>query len=235
MRSNLYKMKKLITTLSITLLILGCNDQSASVEITRDGFVEVKEVIPDIVLDVRYYSDDNFMGTRVDGYHAPAVWISKEAAQALLEAQQELAQQGLGLKIFDGYRPQKAVDHFVRWAGDPTDTLTKGKYYPEVPKDRLFELGYISEKSGHTRGSTLDLTIVNLESGLELDMGSPWDFFGDISHHDSPLVDEQATANREILRSAMTRHGFHPAVTEWWHYTLEDEPYPDTYFDFDIE
>jgi D-alanyl-D-alanine dipeptidase len=139
------------------------------------------------------------------------------------------------LKVFDAYRPQKAVDHFVRWAEDPADTLTKQKYYPNVAKDRLFELGYIARKSGHTRGSTLDLTVVNFETGVELDMGSPWDFFGDISHHDSPLVGEEATVNRELLRGLMLEEGFRPAVTEWWHYTLEDEPFPERYFDFDVE
>ena len=161
--------------------------------------------------------------------------ISKTAGQALLSVQESLRQQGLGLKIFDAYRPQKAVDHFVRWAADPADTLTKAKYYPELPKGRLFDLGYISARSGHTRGSTLDLTIIKLETGEELDMGSGWDFFGDISQHDSPLVDEQATANRNLLRDLMIENGFRPATTEWWHYTLMDEPFPDTYFDFDVE
>jgi len=200
----------------------------------RQHFDYVNDAVPDVVLDVRYFSDDNFMGVRVDGYRKPVVLISRTAGLALANVQAELQRQGLGLKIFDGYRPQKAVDHFVRWAADPADTLTKTKYYPELPKDRLFDLGYISAKSGHTRGSTLDLTIINLASGEELDMGSGWDFFGDISHHDSPLVDEQATANRALLRDLMIKHGFRAITTEWWHYTLRDEPFPDTYFDFDV-
>jgi D-alanyl-D-alanine dipeptidase len=175
------------------------------------------------------------MGTRVDGYHKAVIMVSKQAAQALSEVQKKLNQQGLGLKIFDAYRPQKAVDHFARWAKDPADILTKRKYYPDLPKGRLFELGYIAEKSGHTRGSTVDLTVVDLKTGAELDLGSPWDFFGEISHHDSPLVNEEATANRNLLRDIMIKHGFEPYAGEWWHYTLADEPFPETYFDFDVE
>ncbi|ANO52998.1 peptidase M15 [Woeseia oceani] len=193
------------------------------------------DVIPDVILDVRYHSNDNFMGTVVDGYHRDVILISKPAAAALSKVQDDLRQQGFGLKIFDGYRPQKAVNHFVRWSENPADRLTKQTYYPDLPKDRLFELGYIARKSGHTRGSTLDLTVVNLASGEELDMGSPWDFFGEVSHHDSPLVDSTATANRELLRQTMVRHGFLPYANEWWHYTLANEPYPDTYFDFNVE
>jgi zinc D-Ala-D-Ala dipeptidase len=180
-------------------------------------------------------TSDNFVGSPVDGYNRPVILITHQAAIALRDVHTELNTQGLGLKVFDAYRPQKAVDHFVRWAADPADTVTKSKYYPEVPKNRLFELGYIAERSGHTRGSTVDLTIVNLATGVELDMGSPWDFFGEVSHHDSPLVDEEANANRDLLRNVMIRHGFRPYANEWWHYTLENEPYPETYFDFDVE
>jgi D-alanyl-D-alanine dipeptidase len=214
---------------------MSCSMQMEAPDDGRQNFEYVHDVIPGVVLDVRYFSNDNFMGTRVDGYREPVVLISRTAGQALSKVQTALRQQGLGLKIFDGYRPQKAVDHFVRWAADPADTLTKTKYYPELPKDRLFDLGYISARSGHTRGSTLDLTIINLESGEELDMGAGWDFFGDISHHDSPLVDEQATDNRNLLRDLMVENGFRPITTEWWHYTLQNEPFPDTYFNFDVE
>lgn len=213
----------------------GCSQQSVRQDDGRDGFVYVHDVIPDVILDVRYHSNDNFMGTVVDGYHRDVILISKPAAAALSKVQDDLRQQGFGLKIFDGYRPQKAVNHFVRWSENPADRLTKQTYYPDLPKDRLFELGYIARKSGHTRGSTLDLTVVNLASGEELDMGSPWDFFGEVSHHDSPLVDSTATANRELLRQTMVRHGFLPYANEWWHYTLANEPYPDRYFDFNVE
>ena len=228
-------MKRTITTVVLALLLQGCSTQMEALDDVRQNFDYVQDIIPYVVLDVRYFSDDNFMGTRVDGYRKPVVLINKTAGQALSEVQAELRRQGLGLKIFDGYRPQKAVDHFVRWAADPLDTLTKTKYYPELPKDRLFDLGYISARSGHTRGSTLDLTIINIQSGEELDMGSGWDFFGNISHHDSPLVEEQATANRNLLRDLMIKYGFRAITTEWWHYTLQKEPFPDTYFDFDVE
>jgi len=228
-------MKRLTALFVFVLLLQGC---SAQPEIQKNGkhdFDYIHESIPSIVLDVRYFSDDNFMGTKVDGYNKAVVLISMPAGQALAKVQQTLREQGLGLKIFDAYRPQKAVDHFMRWAADPTDTLTKNKYYPTLPKGRLFELGYIAEKSGHTRGSTLDLTVIDLESGEELDMGSNWDLLGEISHHDSPLVSDAATTNRNLLKRVMMQHGFMPYAKEWWHYTLENEPFPEQYFDFDVE
>jgi len=181
---------------------------------TQQGFVYIHEVIPDIVYDLRYYSMDNFMGKRVEGYKRPVAYLSVEAAHALSAAQNDLNQLGLGFKIFDAYRPQKAVDHFIRWAEDPGDTLTKPKYYPDIKKEDLFELGYISERSGHTRGSTVDLTIIKLESKKEMDMGSIWDFFGSVSHHETDLISDQQRMNRALLLN---------------------EPHPDEYFDFDVE
>ncbi|MEQ9561600.1 MAG: M15 family metallopeptidase [Woeseiaceae bacterium] len=219
----------------MVMALFACHQQPQQALDAKQQFVSLAEVIPNVVLDVRYYSSDNFVGARVDGYRDSVVLLSQPAADALQQVQAELNERGLGLKIFDGYRPQKAVDHFVRWSEDPSDVMTKEKYYPELPKDRLFELGYIARKSGHTRGSTVDLTIVELQSGAELEMGSPWDFFGEISHHDSALVGEEATRNRNLLRDVMVRHGFKPYANEWWHYTLADEPFPDTYFDFDVE
>jgi len=221
--------------LVITIILTGFISCQRSQNNAEKGFSYVKESIPNIILDLRYYSSDNFMGVQVDGYKMSVLLLSTEATKALAKVQEELNDQGLGLMVFDAYRPQKAVDHFVRWAEDPSDTLTKRKYYPDLPKDRLFELGYISARSGHTRGSTLDLTIADLASGNELDMGSPWDFFGEISHHDSPLVDEVATANRNLLKNVMVKYGFRPYANEWWHYTLEEEPFEETYFDFDIK
>lgn len=221
--------------LVLLLLLQGCSTPVVSPNGAGRDFVYLHEFIPDIELDVRYHSSDNFVGTRVDGYNHPVILISRPAAIALRGVHESLGQRGFGLKVFDAYRPQKAVDHFVRWAADPADTRNKHKYYPELPKNRLFELGYIAEKSGHTRGSTVDLTVVDFATGRELDMGSGWDFFGEISHHDSPLVNAEATANRELLRDVMVAHGFVPYANEWWHYTLADEPYPDTYFNFDVE
>lgn len=230
------KPSSFIALIFIILILANCrNPPKNEGNPKHDYFVNLQEVIPGIAMDLRYYSNDNFMGIKVDGYKKAEIIVTKEAAKGLSKAQEELKAIGLGLKVYDAYRPQKAVDHFIRWAKVPSDTLTKQKYYPDISKDRLFELGYIAEKSGHTRGSTLDLTIIDLETGSELDMGSPWDFFGEISHHDSYLVSDEATYNRNILRDVMVRNGFKPYSNEWWHYTLVEEPFTDTYFDFDID
>lgn len=201
----------------------------------REHFVYLHQVVSDVLISPRYYSKDNFVGAQVDGYKKPTLLISKAAGQALGKVQEKLRREGLGLKIFDAYRPQKAVDHFVRWAKDPADTLTKAKYYPETKKSEVFRLGYVASKSGHTRGSTIDLTIIDLETKEEIDMGSGWDFFGEISWHSSDLVDPKQKANRRKLKAIMEKYGFKAYSKEWWHYTLRDEPFPTTYFDFDVE
>lgn len=198
-------------------------------------FVYIHEIIPEVVYDIRYNSTDNFMGKRVDGYNKSVAMLSKKASASLQKVQDDLSGQGYGLKIFDAYRPQKAVNHFIRWAKISGDTITKSRYYPDLSKSVLFELGYIAERSGHTRGSTLDLTMVYKDSKEEVDMGSPWDFFGDISHHGTGKISVEQTANRNILLRTMEKHGFRRYDNEWWHYTLDDEPYPDTYFNFDVE
>lgn len=199
-----------------------------------DGFVDIRWLIPDAVLDIRYFGTNNFVGRPIDGYEAPVCILTLEAALALQRVQKSLEPFGLGIKIFDCYRPQRAVDHFVRWAADPDDTLRKADFYPEVDKSRLFELGYIAERSGHTRGSTVDLTLIDKATGEELDMGSPFDFFGPISWPHNMALTGQQRANRALLRSVMVAHGFKPYEWEWWHFTLVDEPYPDTYFDFPV-
>jgi len=173
------------------------------------------------------------MGRRVAGYHSARAVLTLRAAQALAEVQSDLNRFGLGLKIFDAYRPQKAVDDFVRWGKDLTDTVMKEQYYPFVDKENLFKEGYIAEKSGHSRGSTLDLTLVDLKTGTELDMGSHFDFFGKISWVTNPSITYQQRANRMLLNLVMKRHGFKSYDREWWHFTLEHEPWPDTYFNFD--
>lgn len=227
-------MKPAYIALVFALAWTGCQEQRTAEQDNR-GFVSIHEVIPSVVYDIRYHGTDNFVGARVDGYKKATALLTKEAATALKNVQDELNEEGLGLKIFDAYRPQKAVDHFVKWGKDLGDTLTKAKYYPDFEKARLFELEYIAEKSGHTRGSTVDLTIIDLETKEEMDMGNAWDFFGAISNHDSPLVGTEHTANRNKLRNLMKKHGFVEYPQEWWHYTLENEPYPATYFDFDVE
>ncbi len=199
-----------------------------------EGFGYVHEFIPRAVLDVRYAYNDNFLGVPVDGYLEHVVILTIEALKALAMVEAKLHEKGYGIIVYDGFRPQKAVNHFVRWARDVGDTLTKQKYYPEVDKSRLFELGYISRRSGHSRGSTVDLTLFDLDTGKALDMGSGFDLFGPASSHRSPLITDKQQKNREILRQAMLDHGFLPFQKEWWHYRLASEPFPDTYFDFDV-
>ena len=198
------------------------------------GFVYVSSVIPNAVIDARYYSENNFVGKRIDGYNAPVVVISELAAVSLKKASDDFNSLGYKIKIFDAYRPQRAVNHFVKWAKDVSDTKTKSAFYPSVDKSKLFELEYINEKSSHSRGSTVDLSLVSMKSGKEIDMGSPFDFFGEISHHGTPLITIRQTANRNILRDIMLLNGFWLYLNEWWHYTLINEPYPNTYFDFPI-
>lgn len=200
-----------------------------------ETFKEVKKEIQNVVLDVRYFGEDNFVGRRVDGYKAPKVYLSNEAVAALKKVQKELNKQQLGLKLFDGYRPQKAVDHFVRWAKVLDDTLTKQKYYPKVPKTELFKEGYIASKSGHTRGSTIDLTIIDLKTGKELDMGSPFDMFDPISWVKNKSISADQQKNRDLLQTMMLKNGFKNYPQEWWHFTLKNEPFPNTYFDFNVE
>ena len=198
------------------------------------GFVSVSDVIPDALLDVRYYTTYNFVGERIDGYEQPVVLMTKEAAAALQHVNRDIRAQGLRLVIYDAYRPQRAVDHFVRWAEDVSDTRMKAIFYPEVDKADLFERGFIAKRSGHSRGSTVDLTLLDEKSGMLLDMGGPFDFFGELSHPDFAGVTTELHANRMLLRDAMVTHGFRPLSTEWWHFTLVNEPYPDTYFDFPV-
>jgi len=181
------------------------------------------------------YGDNNFIGRPVDGYQAPAAILTTEAARALSYVSMDLAEQDYGLKIFDAYRPQRAVNDFIKWAKDPGDIRMKEEYYPRVDKNDLFSLGYIAKKSGHSRGSTIDLTLVDKKTGKELDMGSHFDYLDPISAHGSPLITQQQNHNRELLKIAMEKRGFKSYSGEWWHYTLINEPYPDRYFDFAVD
>lgn len=187
------------------------------------------------VVEARYAQADNFVGTSIDGYEAPKALLTPQALAALEQAQQALGEFGLGLKVFDGYRPQRAVDHFVRWAADLSATQMKARYYPNVDKRDLFSDGYIAERSGHSRGSTVDLTLIDLASGTELAMGTAWDYFDPASWPSSQEPSVQERANRALLRGVMLAAGFRPLETEWWHFTLQDEPYPETYFDTPIQ
>lgn len=203
-------------------------------EANFDDFVSIGEVVPDAILEIRYYTSYNFVGARIDGYLQPTALLTREAADSLRAVSDDLLAQGYRLKIFDAYRPQCAVDHFVRWAADVSDTLMKQYFYPNLDKSVLFEQEYIMEKSGHTRGSTVDLTLFDMATEREVDMGGTFDWFGEESHPDYTGITPQQFANRMILREAMLRHGFKPLASEWWHFTLANEPYPETYFTFPV-
>lgn len=198
-------------------------------------FVSIGEVVPDVILEIRYYSTYNFIGDRIDGYEAPVALITREGANALKKASDVLKQKGYCLKIFDAYRPQTAVNHFIRWAEDVNDIRMKPYFYPDVDKSLLFELEFICAQSSHSRGSTVDLTLFDMDSGTEVDMGGTFDWFGEKSHPGFEGITDEQKANRAILRDAMMDAGFKPFDTEWWHFTLSDEPYPDTYFDFPVK
>ena len=210
-------------------------------------FVNLTDVVPDAILEIRYHSTYNFVGKRINGYLEPTALLTKQAADSLRAVSEDLKKQGYRLKIFDAYRPQCAVNHFMRWAANVTDTLMKPYFYPEVPRDKLFELGYISSKSGHSRGSTVDLTLFDMATEKEVDMGGTFDWFGEESHPDfggnpntgkykkNDRITAEQFHNRMILRQAMLRHGFKPIDTEWWHFTLRNEPFPDTYFTFPVK
>ena len=199
------------------------------------GFVNVTDIIPDAILEMRYYSTFNFVGERIDSYEAPIAYLTKEAANALLKASNDLIKKGYRIKIYDAYRSQTAVEHFKRWANDFDAIKMKPYFYPDKEKEELFAIGYIAKKSSHSRGSAVDLTIVDMITGREVDMGCGFDYFGELSHSDTTegLTEEQLN-NRLILRTAMTDNGFKIHPKEWWHFTLLNEPYPDTYFDFPI-
>lgn len=200
-----------------------------------DLFVDLLCVVSDVDLDLKYLGSDNFVGDPIEGYEQGICWITRPAANALKRVQRELATFGLGLRVFDAYRPQRSVDHFLRWSQDNTDVRNKAEYYPDLDKPELFEKGYLVQHSSHSRGSTVDLTIVSLETDDALDMGSCFDFFGPLSWIDCQAIPTQARANRMLLQTVMVQHGFVPFHHEWWHFTLQDEPYPNTCFDFPIE
>ncbi len=222
---------------ALVLLLGAAPAWAASVPAVSEippGFVHIDEVIPGLQVNLRYRASDNFMGCPVDGYEGKRLILTRPAAEHLAQVQEELVAFGLSLLVYDGYRPQRAVDHFIRWAQDLEDQLNKAAYYPDVDKRNLFAEGYIAERSGHSRGSTLDLTIADASTGEPLDMGTPWDHFGPESWPKYNGLTTQQHANRLLLRSLMLQHGFVPLQQEWWHFTLADEPYPDTYFDFPV-
>ena len=221
-------------TLSLTLLCLPACAQETTPAMP-DGFAHATDYVPGLVQEIRYFGDNNFVGRPIDGYEAPECILSIEAAEALASAQEALSEFGLGLKVFDCYRPQRAVTNFAEWARDPDDTSRMADYYPNVPKDELFERGYIAERSGHSRECAVDLTIIDLATSEEIDMGSGYDLFDPLSWPSDlrPTADQRA--NRMLLQRVMVDAGFNLLDEEWWHFWLTEEPYPDTYFDFLVE
>ena len=212
------------------------NDSKNEVTMDPSGFTVLADHVPSIVQEIRYHSSYNFIGDRIDGYEEPCAILTKEAARALKSAAGEMIVQGYRLKVFDAYRPVCAVKHFVLWGIEDQDVRMKPYFYPDLQKQELFAKGYIAARSSHSRGSTVDLTLLDMQTGKELDMGSPFDFFGEISHPDyrGPGITDEQYRNRMVLRSVMERNGFRPLDCEWWHFTLENEPYPDTYFEFPV-
>ena len=234
--------------------LAAAREEFQRLSIGRDYFVSVTDVVPDVILEIRYFGTYNFVGERIDGYKAPTALLTREAAEALKAVSDDVKAQGYRLKIYDAYRPQCGVDHFVRWAASLPDTRMKPYFYPDLDKGVLFDQEYIMAKSGHTRGSTVDLTLFDMRTEKEVDMGGTFDWFGPESHPDfcgnpesgeytgdnakSPAgrsITPEQFANRMILRAAMLRHGFKPLDTEWWHFTLSDEPFTDRYFNFPVE
>lgn len=248
--------KPFLLTLIGTMVFWSCQEETPKVNPTDDSsqFVNLTDAVPDAILEIRYYGTYNFVGARIDGYEEPTALITRVAADSLRAVSDDVIQLGYRLKIYDAYRPQKGVDHFVRWAANVSDTLMKPYFYPDLDKSVLFDQEYIMEKSGHTRGSTVDITLFDMNTEKELDMGGTFDWFGPESHPDfcgnpetgeytgdnskSPTglsITAEQFANRMILRQAMLRHGFKALDSEWWHFTLLNEPFPNTYFTFPVK
>lgn len=198
------------------------------------GFAVVDEVVPGVRCDAKYATWDNFTGRPVDGYLANRIIGTDELCVALGQASDRASARGLGLLVWDAYRPQRAVDHFARWSKEPEDGLRKRRHYPRIARSEMFERGYVAARSGHSRGSTVDITLFDLEAGELLAMGGDHDLMDPVSHHGAEGIEATEEENRGILRSIMEGSGFVPYALEWWHYTLRDEPFPETYFDFPV-
>ena len=250
------QMKRIFTAILCCALLAAaaCTKTDPQDKAFEQAFVNITDVVPDAILEIRYFSTYNFVGDRIEGYLEPTALLTKEAAAALKAVSDDVVAQGYRLKIFDAYRPQRAVDHFVRWANDVPDIRMKQYFYPDLDKSVLFPQGYIMEKSGHTRGSTVDITLFDMNLEKEVDMGGTFDWFGVESHPDfcgnpetgeytgnnsaSPTgrsITKEQFENRMILRRAMTAHGFKALDEEWWHFTLKDEPFTDTYFNYPVK
>jgi D-alanyl-D-alanine dipeptidase len=224
-----FGMQVRLAALAVTLTV-----QAALAQERPATFVDAATVVPGLMADMRYAGSHNFVGRPIDGYEAPRCLLAQPAANALAEVARDLAPGGFHVKVFDCYRPTRAVANFVRWARDLKDTAGKAEFYPNVDKRTLFRDGYIASRSGHSRGATIDMTLAK-DDGTELDMGTPFDFFSPKSWPADPTVTPEQHANRMLLANAMRKRGFRPYDREWWHFTLRGEPFPDTYFDFPVK
>ncbi len=204
------------------------------VTMNPSGFVLLADYVPSIIQEIRYYTTYNFIGDRIDGYEEPVALLTKEAARALKSAASEFFVQGYRIKVFDAYRPASAVKHFMLWGIEDTDIRMKPYFYPDIEKQEVFSKGYVAKLSSHSRGSAIDLTLLDMKTGKELDMGSPFDMFSEISHPSYRGISDEQYDNRMRLQKVMVRNGFEPIDNEWWHFKLKDEPYPDTYFEFPV-
>ena len=253
------KIRWFAAVLAALVLSVPAFAASSNTAVMPEDFVHIEEIIPDALMDIRYCGDHNFLGVRVDGYEKPACLLTRRAAEALAGVQKELRPFGLTVKIYDCYRPQRAVDHFVRWAKDVADTKTREEFYPTIDKRNLFRDGYIAGRSSHSRGSTVDLTLVALPAPVQppyasgdalkacylpagvrfadnsLDMGTGFDCFNELSHPDNPNIAPAQRSHRLLLKTLMDKYGFNNYDKEWWHFTLRNEPYPDTYFNFPVK
>ena len=209
-------------------------DYRKTVTMDPSGFVLLADYVPGIIQEIRYYSTYNFIADRIDGYEEPCAILTKEAARALRSVSNEMNAQGFRLKVFDAYRPACAVKQFVLWGIEDLDQRMKPFFYPDLEKQEVFAGGYIAKQSSHSRGSAVDLTLLDMQTGKEVDMGGPFDLFSEISHPDYRGITDEQYENRMFLQRAMTRNGFAPIFCEWWHFMLEDEPYPETYFEFPV-
>ena len=225
-------MKKIILTFIMCIALVPVSFAD-TISTDKSNFQKVSDVVYDAAYDIRYYSGNNFTGHRINGYKSPVAYMTKDSLKALSIAAEDLRKQGYRLLIWDTYRPQKAVDDFVEWINNPNNEGDK-TFYPKLEKSQLLEGQYIMAKSGHSRGSTVDLTIIK-KDGSFVDMGGTFDLFSEISHPDYKKLTKEQKKNRKILHDAMIKAGFKGIDSEWWHYTLKDEPYKDTYFDFDVE
>ena len=207
-------------------------DYQNRAQMDASGFVLLSDYVPEIIQEIRYFSSFNFVGDPIDGYEEPVAIMTREAARAIKEIASRAIVYGYRLKVFDAYRPAKAVRRFVMWGIEDLDQRMKPFFYPDLEKQELFAKGYIASQSSHSRGSTIDLTLLDMSTGREVDMGSPFDYFSEISHPDNRSVTQEQYDNRMFLQDMMVKGGFRPYDCEWWHFTMENEPYPDTYFEF---